>query len=75
MKYETKGGVVSRSETYMKLIEHLREAQDQAAMLGHLHNAESSDHDKAAARGWLMISEQMKRMVYVVTELAKGTLQ
>jgi hypothetical protein len=66
--------VPTRSEAYTKLMHNLREAQDQAAILAHLHNTEGSDKDKALARGWLMISELFKRTQAKVTELAMGKL-
>ncbi len=74
-KYETVGGQVTRGEAYAKLLEFLREAQDQALVLAHLHNTESSDHDKASARGWLMIAEQLRRMQHVITDLARAGFQ
>lgn len=66
--------VPTRGEAYAKLMEHLRSAQDQAAVLAHLHNTEGSDKDKALARNWLMISELFKRVQGQVTELAMGRL-
>lgn len=75
-KYDiTVGGVPTRGETYAKLLHHLREAQDLAAMMSHLHNTEGNDFDKALARGWLGIEELIKRFCHNVTELAKGNLQ
>lgn len=72
MKWETEGGNVSRSHTFAKLLEHIREAQDQAIMLSHLYNTEDDDHSKAAAKGWLMISEILKKFQHQVTSLAAG---
>lgn len=69
-KYETTAGIPTRGETYARLLASIRDAQDQAAMLAHLHNTEDSAHDKASARGWLMIEEQLKRFAHVVTEIA-----
>lgn len=66
--------VPTRSEAYSKLMNHLRECQDQAAILSHLHNTEGSDKDKALARGWLAISELFKGVQHKVTELAMGRL-
>ncbi len=67
--------VPTRGETYAKLIEHLRQAQDDAAMMAHLHNTEGNDMDKLLARGWLGTSEMLKLIAYQITELAKGRLQ
>ncbi len=64
----------TRSETYVKLNEHLIRAQEDAAMMMHLHNTESTDKDKALARGWFAVSELFKKIQYSVTELAKGNL-
>jgi len=69
-KYETIGGVVTRGEAYSKLMHHLREAQDQAAVLAHLHNTEGNNMDKLLSKGWLGISELLKRMAHQVTQLA-----
>ena len=62
-------------ETFSKLIHHLREAQDAAAMLGHLTRAQGSRKDHALADGWIAVQEMLKRLVYQVTEIAKGKLQ
>ncbi len=66
--------VPSRGEALALLLHHIRSAQDQAAILAHLHQTEDTAHDRAAAGGWLMISEQLKRFVHIVTELAKRGL-
>ena len=65
----------SRGEVFSKLLHHVREAQDQAAMMSHLHNTEDNAADKAAARGWFIVSEQLKKFVYTVTEMAKRGFQ
>lgn len=64
----------TRGEAYSKLMHHLRECQDQAAILAHLSNTEGSDKDKLMARGWLAISELFKATQHKVTELAMGRL-
>lgn len=74
-KYSTIGGVATRGEAYSKLIHHLREAQDQAAVLAHLHNTEDNHMDRLLAKGWLGIEEMLKMMVRNVTTLAQGRLQ
>ena len=56
-KYETTGGYVTRSEAYSKLMHHLIEAADQAAVLSHLHNTEASPMDQLVAKGWLGIHQ------------------
>lgn len=74
-KYETTAGIPTRGDAYAKLSYHIDEAQDQAAVLAHLHNTEDDAHSRAQARGWLVISEQLKRFKAVVIEIAKGSLQ
>ena len=73
--FSTKGGVVTRGETFAKLLHHVQEAQDCAAVMSHLENTESGPHAAASAKGWLIISEQLKKFVHVVTEMAKRRLQ
>ena len=60
-------------EEYMKLCEHIRKAQEAAAMLAHLNNTDTAR--KVTAKGWLAISEQMKLMLHQVTLIAQGNLQ
>lgn len=73
--FSTIGGQVTRGETYMKLLDHLREAQDCCATLSHLHNTEDNDMDKLLARGWLGVAEMMRMMQHKVTEMAQNKLQ
>jgi hypothetical protein len=56
----------TESETFAKLLEHLRLAQEDAAMLGHL----CADNEPTRSHGWLGISELIKRIVAQVTKLA-----
>lgn len=60
-------------ETYMKLREHLRLAQEDAAMLAHLHN-DTSTKGRIFAKGWLTISEAIKLMLDKVMQLMQGRL-
>lgn len=62
----------SSGETFAKLIEHLRRAQEDAAMLAHLNAA---DDNRLIAQGWLAVSEMLKKTQYNVTNLAKRGLQ
>jgi hypothetical protein len=71
-KYETRAGQVTEADLYQKLIENLRIAQEDAAMLSHLRGL---NHGVAAARGWLVISEQLKAMQRAVIAIAVGKLQ
>ena len=74
-KYSTIGGTVTRGETFAKLIHHINEAADQAAVLSHLHNTETSEMDKLFAKGWLGVHELLLRMRHQITELAKNKFQ
>ena len=74
-KYSTINGQITRGETFAKLIDHLREAQDCAAMLAHLHNTEGNDMDKLLAKGWLGTSELLKLFAHQVISLASNKLQ
>jgi len=61
-------------EQLAKLCEHLRLAQESAAMMAHLHNVQDSRKDSILAKGWLAVSEALKLMNHKVIELAKGRL-
>lgn len=73
--YETKAGIPTRGDTYAKLIHHLREAQDSAAMLAHLHNTESNPKDVIIAKGWFNVEELIKKMIHNLAVLAKWQMQ
>jgi hypothetical protein len=75
MAIPTIGGQATRGETFAKLIHHLREAQDMAAVMAHLHNTEGNDMDKLLAKGWLGIESLIKRMTEQVTKLAMKRMQ
>ena len=70
MKYETIGGQVTRGETYAKLMDHLREAQECACVLAHLHNTEDNDMDKLLAKGWLGVAEMFRLTQHKITLMA-----
>ena len=72
--FSTKGGLVTRSDTYVKLLHHLDEARDCAAVIAHLHRTEDTDKDRVMAMGWLAVAGMMKHMREKVTELAMGKL-
>lgn len=74
-KYSTFGGVPTRAEAYTKLIHHLSEAADQAAVLSHLHNTEESELDKLMAKGWLGVHELVMRLRTQITKLAANKFQ
>ena len=60
---------------YSRLMEHLRKAQEDAAMLAHLNNAEGDGPGRVLAKGWLNVSEGLKHMQWAVTRLAKRSIQ
>lgn len=66
-------GVPTQGEAFAKLLEHLRLAQEDSAMLAHLHQA--NDKHSGKALSWLAVSELLKKMVHQVTELAKRGMQ
>lgn len=71
----TIGGVVTRGEVYMKMLDHLRQIQDLTATMSHLHQTEDNDMDKLLAKGWLGMTELFKRVEHQVTSLAMNKLQ
>ena len=74
-KYSTLGGVPTRAEAYSKLMHHLSEAADQAAVLSHLHRTEDSKMDELVAKGWLGIHQLIMRMLTQITKLAANKFQ
>lgn len=74
-RYETIGGVVTRGEAYSKLIHHMEEAANQAAVLAHLHRTEGNKMDDLLATGWLGIHELLLRMKTQITKMAMKKLQ
>lgn len=67
--------IPTSGEQYAKLMEHLRYAQEDAAMLAHLANADGTGPGAVLAKGWLNVSEGLKRMQWIVTQIAMGKLQ
>ncbi len=60
------------SEEYSKLMEHLRMAEENAAMIAHLHNANDK---RGLAIMWLKVSENFKNLQYTIAQLAQGRMQ
>jgi len=75
MRYETVGGVVTRGETFRKMLDHLREIQECMAVMAHLQKTEDGVKDIAMANGWLAMSEAMRRIEAKVITMAQGRLQ
>lgn len=61
-------------ETYIQLREHITKAQECAAMIAHLYNADGSHKGQVMAKGWLTVSEAMKLMGHKIIELMTGRL-
>jgi hypothetical protein len=74
MKYETQAGLPTRGLTFAKLLDHLREAQECAALMAHLVKAEGTVADEALGNGWLMVQELLRRTSLKITEMAQGRL-
>lgn len=71
-RYETIGGQASESETFSRLLEHLRLASEAAYVIGHLKKVNSAE---LIGTGFLGIGELLERMVGQVTTLiTKGRL-
>lgn len=64
--------IPSKAEKYNELIEYLRKAQEASAMLAHLNNADGDKMGALIAKGWLGVSEMLKKMIHQVTKLATG---
>jgi len=74
-KYESSAGQVSQSDTFFKFIHLIREAQDQAALMGHLLKSHGNSKDDLLGQGWLAVSEMLGNTVTATTKLAQGKLQ
>lgn len=66
--------IPTKGETFARLLEHLRLAQEDAAMMAHLENSQGQS-GTLIAKGWLGVSELIKRMIHQVTEMAMKGLQ
>lgn len=73
--FPTIGGVVTRGETYAKLLHHLSEAQNLCCVMAHLHQTEGNEVDSLLAKGWLGMAELYRMNQQVVTKMAMGRMQ
>jgi hypothetical protein len=73
--FSTTGGVVTKGDTYGKLMYHLREAEDCAYVLSHLHKTEQTAKDDILAMGWRTVGENLKMIGKFITNLAKKRMQ
>lgn len=64
--------VPTEGECFSRLIEHIRMAQEESAMLGHLANANDKN---SRARAWLKVAELFKEVEHKVVDLARSKLQ
>jgi len=67
--------VPTQGEKFSELLNHLRLAEEDAAMLAHLTRAQGGHKDNTLADGWLRISELLRKTCHYVTQLAQGKLQ
>lgn len=68
----TKGGIPDTATHYKALIDNLREAQNNALVLGHLHMG----NDPLHAKGWHAIAENLDLTIAIIANLAsKGTIR
>lgn len=74
-KYETIGGQVTRGETFAKLLDHLREAEECCYVISHLHNTEDANNDRLLATGWRGVGQMLELVRSRVTKMAAGKLQ
>jgi hypothetical protein len=63
--------IPTTGETYSKLMEYLRKAQEESAMMSHLVNAQG---DRELSTSWLKVSENFRKMQHLLTQLAMGKL-
>lgn len=66
--------IPTKGDEFSKLIENLRHAQENAAMLAHLSNNDGA-RGRRIAIGWLGVEQQLKLTVAAVTVLATKGLQ
>lgn len=67
--------VPTQGESFAKLLEYLRKAQEESATMGHLTGLQGSAMDQLLAKGWYGISELLGQVCIQVTKLAQGKLQ
>jgi hypothetical protein len=74
-KYETLGGYVTKAEAHAKFLHHIKEAEDQAYVIGHLLRTESTRKDEVLATGWRAIGQMMNMIHDKAIKLGQGKLQ
>lgn len=74
-KYETRGGYVTRGETFSRLLDLTDQLADQTIVMSHLHQTEDTPRDRALAEGWRAMHLVMQMMRQRLIGLAQGNLQ
>jgi hypothetical protein len=72
LKYETKGGQISESDTFAQLLEYLRMAEEACYTLGHIRKA---NDDNLTGQGFLAVGEMFKLTQHNVIKLATGKIR
>lgn len=73
--FSTIGGIATKDEAYRKLMHHLEEAQNQAHVIGHLHNTEDDNMSKLLAKGWHGVGEMLQVTRGQIRALAMRRMQ
>lgn len=73
--FSTLGGIATKDEAYRKLMHHLEEAQNQALVIGHLHNTEDDNVSKLMAKGWYGVGEMLQMTREQIRQLAMWRMQ
>lgn len=73
--WETSGGMPTQGLMFKQMLEHLIQAQENAAMLSHLTGLEGGKKDKLISAGWMMIAELLRQIEIKITTLAQGRYQ
>ena len=71
-EYELKAGTLSEGETFMKILDLLRQAETQIDILGHY---KKENGDELIGQGFLAIGELIKKVQYNLTKLATGKIR
>lgn len=75
MTIPTIGGIATKGEAFTKLLWHIDEAREMAAVIAHLHNTEGNKMDSLLAKGWLGVAELFLMVRRNVVKLGQGKLQ
>lgn len=73
--FSTLGGIATKDEAYRKLMHHLEEAENNANVIGHLHNTEDDNVHKLLAKGWYGVGEMLHNAREQIRRLAMRRMQ